>query len=96
MLLPVAEPWRYWMVTLGAGALGPLWVPLGASIVYAPWSPFRANVRHFLDPVLPHFYTQGFSILSKALKSTKPPAQEYTEELGHGPHIMLRNLDMAR
>lgn len=70
VLLPVAEPWRYWMATLGAGALGPLWVPLGASIVYAPWSPFIANVHHFLDPVLPHFYTQGFSILSKALKST--------------------------
>ena len=61
LLLPVATPWRYWMATLGAGVLGPLWVPLGASIVYAPWSPFRANVHHFLDPVLPHFYTQGFS-----------------------------------
>lgn len=47
----------------------PLGAP-GASIVYAPWSPLRANVHHFLNPVLPHFYTQGFSILSKALKST--------------------------
>lgn len=70
LLLPVATPWRYWMATLGAGVLGPLWMPLGASIVYAPWSPLRANVHRFLDPVLPHFYTQGFSILSKALKST--------------------------
>lgn len=34
--LPVAKLWMYWMAALGAGVLGPLWVPLGASIVYAP------------------------------------------------------------
>lgn len=47
VLLPLAEPWRYWMATLGAGALGPLWVPLGASIALCSMVPFIANVHHF-------------------------------------------------